>query len=128
MKLVNIEDIEDIILTKYEFDKILNNGKRSDLNSFIHKYCNCNKFSIITFDEKTKKSDIVGFNIEQLDSEYYLFCTSQSDTTDIETLLKKYNYNIDSLKPLSNIQITKIYESESSYKLLIKDGLYYNIC
>ena len=113
MKIININDIEDLISAKIEIDKKLNNGK-SDLNEFINKYCILD--SIIIY-----KNQYIPFKL--YDNEYIFV----SDLTNIDIITEfleniKYDY--------SNLKDTTFFEMNdedflNNTKLLLYNNKYY---
>lgn len=116
MKIIDITDIEDIVLAKYEID---NNDPecegRSDLNEFINKYCTLSDVLIID-------NSMISFNYIEIFNNKYLFVSSKESSDCIIDFLKSIKYNYDNLKEYS---MTDLIISKSSY--FIHDNKYYKI-
>lgn len=99
--IVNISDIEDLIIAKYNIDKErIKNGEidgRSNLNEFISTYANVSKYTVIL--DVFEDPRIVSFNIVKMSEETYLFITGNDDDIKfVSDNLEKINYDLSKLK------------------------------
>lgn len=116
MKIININDIEDIILAKYEIDN--NNPKcegRSDLNEFINTYCTLNDTLVI--DNK-----LISFNYVSLFNNKYLFINDKNELDVIQKFLTSIKYDYNNLKEFS---INELFTKNNYY--FIHNSKYYSI-
>lgn len=114
MKIVDINDIEDIILAKYEIDK--NDPEcetRSNLAEFMSKYCTLTDVLVID-------GQLLSFKYVELFNHTYLFISDKNQLNEISNFLSLINYNIDNLKeiPMTELMI-------NSDKYLIHNNKYY---
>lgn len=86
MKIININDIEDLITAKIEIDKKSENGK-SDLNEFINNYCLLDSVII-------DKNQYIPF---KLYNNEYLFVSDMSNIDTITEFLEKIKYDYSNL-------------------------------
>ena len=107
MTIVNINDIEDLIIAKYEIDTILNEqGKlegRSNLQEFINKFANPQYIYLI--------DDLqIPFNYFKIENKDYLFVTNsdESEINIIKAKLKVLKYNLNNLVLLSKNKLSKM--------------------
>ena len=120
MKIVNIDDIEDIILTKHEIDT--NNPDiedRSNLTDFISKYCNLTD-AIIDNDNIIPFKYIKEFNKE------YLFISDKEHINGIMELLNKIKYDFNNLKQIHNYTDYMSMNMNNLY-LIYHDTKYYKL-
>lgn len=116
MKIVNISDIEDIVLAKYEIDT--NNPAcegRSNLNDFIKDYCTLTDTLIID-------NEYISFNYVELFDHKYLFISDDKNTKKIIYFLSSIQYNYDNLQLL---QMNEIITDNFSY--FIHNNKYYKV-
>ena len=122
MKVVNINDIEDLILAKHEIDliRIDHNeiSERSILNEFIYEYVTP-KYTYILNDKN------ISFNYVKIYDNDYLFVTENNE--DINKILinriQRLKYNMDNLVELSKTDLTKLMDANN---VIIYNGKYYN--
>lgn len=121
MTIVNINDIEDLIIAKYEIDTILNEqGKlegRSNLQEFINKFANPQYIYLI--------DDLqIPFNYFKIENKDYLFVTNsdESEINIIKTKLKVLKYNLNNLVLLSKNKLSKMIDINN---VIIYDQKYY---
>ena len=121
MTIVNINDIEDLIIAKYEIDTILNEqGKlegRSNLQEFINKFANPQYIYLI--------DDLqIPFNYFKIENKDYLFVTNsdESEINIIKAKLKVLKYNLNNLVLLSKNKLSKMIDMNN---VIIYDQKYY---
>ena len=121
MTIVNINDIEDLIIAKYEIDTILNEqGKlegRSNLREFINKFANPQYIYLI--------DDLqIPFNYFKIENKDYLFVTNtdESEINIIKAKLKVLKYNLNNLVLLSKNKLSKMIDINN---VIIYDQKYY---
>ena len=121
MTIVNINDIEDLIIAKYEIDTILNEqGKlegRSNLQEFINKFANPQYIYLI--------DDLqIPFNYFKIENKDYLFVTNsdESEINIIKAKLKVLKYNLNNLILLSKNKLSKMIDINN---VIIYDQKYY---
>ena len=121
MTIVNINDIEDLIIAKYEIDTILNEqGKlegRSNLQEFINKFANPQYIYLI--------DDLqIPFNYFKIENKDYLFVTNsdESEINIIKAKLKVLKYNLNNLVLLSKNDLSKMIDMNN---VIIYDQKYY---
>jgi len=96
MKIVNINDIEDLILTKHEIDLMLiEDGiidKRTEINYFLETYAMPNKVYI--YNDKT-----IPFTLYEIHNKKYLFVTNynQNELDILQAKIKQIKYNLNNL-------------------------------
>ena len=121
MTIVNINDIEDLIIAKYEIDTILNEqGKlegRSNLQEFINKFANP-QYSYLIDDLQ------IPFNYFKIENKDYLFVTNsdESEINIIKAKLKVLKYNLNNLVLLSKNKLSKMIDINN---VIIYDQKYY---
>ena len=100
MTIVNINDIEDLIIAKYEIDTILNEqGKlegRSNLQEFINEFATPQYIYLINNLQ-------IPFNYFKFENKDYLFVTN-SDESEINIIKSKEISNRHFLRSLSRIK------------------------
>lgn len=121
MTIVNINDIEDLIISKYEIDTILNEqGKlegRSNLQEFINKFANPQYIYLI--------DDLqIPFNYFKIENKDYLFVTNsdESEINIIKAKLKVLKYDLNNLVLLSKNKLSKMIDINN---VIIYDQKYY---
>ena len=121
MTVENINDIEDLIIAKYEIDTILNEqGKlegRSNLQEFINKFANPQYIYLI--------DDLqIPFNYFKIENKDYLFVTNsdESEINIIKAKLKVLKYNLNNLVLLSKNKLSKMIDINN---VIIYDQKYY---
>ena len=121
MTIVNINDIEDLIIAKYEIDTILNEqGKlegRSNLQEFINKFANLQYIYLID-------NLRIPFNYFKIENKDYLFVTNsdESEINIIKAKLKVLKYNLNNLVLLSKNKLSKMIDINN---VIIYDQKYY---
>ncbi len=96
MKIVNINDIEDLILAKHEIDLMLiEDGiidKRTEINYFLETYAMPNKVDI--YNDKT-----IPFTLYEIHNNKYLFVTNynQNELDILQAKIKQIKYNLNNL-------------------------------
>lgn len=121
MTIVNINDIEDLIIAKYEIDTILNEqGKlegRSNLQEFINEFANLQYIYLI---DNLK----IPFNYFKIENKDYLFVTNsdESEINIIKAKLKVLKYDLNNLVLLSKNKLSKMIDINN---VIIYDQKYY---
>lgn len=121
MTIVNINDIEDLIIAKYEIDTILNEqGKlegRSNLQEFINEYATPQYIYLINNLQ-------IPFNYFKFENKDYLFVTNsdESEINIIKSKLKVLKYNLNNLVLLSKNDLSKMIDMNN---VIIYDQKYY---
>ena len=121
MTIVNINDIEDLIIAKYEIDTILNEqGKlegRSNLQEFINEFANPQYIYLIDNLQ-------IPFNYFKIENKDYLFVTNsdESEINIIKAKLKVLKYNLNNLVLLSKNKLSKMIDINN---VIIYDQKYY---
>ena len=96
MKIVNINDIEDLILAKHEIDLMLiEDGiidKRTEINYFLETYAMPNKVYI--YNDKT-----IPFTLYEIHNNKYLFVTNynQNELDILQAKIEQIKYNLNNL-------------------------------
>ncbi len=107
MTIVNINDIEDLIIAKYEIDNILNEqGKlegRSNLQEFINEFANLQYIYLID-------NLRIPFNYFKIENKDYLFVANsdESEINIIKAKLKVLKYDLNNLVLLSKNKLSKM--------------------
>ena len=123
MKIVNINDIEDLILTKHEIDLMLIEDKvieeRTTINEFLEKYAmptNIYMYNGIS----------IPFKLYELHGNKYLFVTNynKEEIIILETKIKQIKYDMSNLIQLTNDEIQKM-EDYSKENFIIINNHYY---
>lgn len=121
MTIVNINDIEDLIISKYEIDTILNEqGKlegRSNLQEFISEFATPQYIYLI--------NDLqIPFNYFKFENKDYLFVTNsdESEINIIKAKLKVLKYDLNNLVLLSKNELSKMINMDN---VIIYDQKYY---
>ena len=121
MTIVNINDIEDLIIAKYEIDTILNEqGKlegRSNLQEFINEFATPQYIYLINNLQ-------IPFNYFKFENKDYLFVTNsdESEINIIKSKLKVLKYNLNNLVLLSKNKLSKMIDINN---VIIYDQKYY---
>lgn len=121
MTIVNINDIEDLIIAKYEIDTILNEqGKlegRSNLQEFINEFATPQYIYLINNLQ-------IPFNYFKFENKDYLFVTNsdESEINIIKSKLKVLKYNLNNLILLSKNDLSKMIDMNN---VIIYDQKYY---
>ena len=121
MTIVNINDIEDLIIAKYEIDTILNEqGKlegRSNIQEFINEFATPQYIYLINNLQ-------IPFNYFKFENKDYLFVTNsdESEINIIKSKLKVLKYNLNNLVLLSKNDLSKMIDMNN---VIIYDQKYY---
>ena len=121
MTIVNINDIEDLIIAKYEIDTILNEqGKlegRSNLQEFINEFATPQYIYLINNLQ-------IPFSYFKFENKDYLFVTDsdESEINIIKSKLKVLKYNLNNLVLLSKNDLSKMIDMNN---VIIYDQKYY---
>ncbi len=121
MTIVNINDIEDLIIAKYEIDTILNEqGKlegRSNLQEFINEFATPQYIYLINNLQ-------IPFNYFKFENKDYLFVTNsdESEINIIKSKLKVLKYDLNNLVLLSKNKLSKMIDVNN---VIIYDQKYY---
>lgn len=123
MKIVNINDIEDLILAKHEIDLILiEDGvieKRTELDEFITKYATPKCVYVVN-------GVNIPFVLTKIKDNYYLFVTNYNND-EIELLtskIKLIKYDMNNLVELKFQDMLKMTDVDNDNFVII-DGKYY---
>ena len=121
MTIVNINDIEDLIIAKYDIDTILNEqGKlegRSNLQEFINKFATPQYIYLINNLQ-------IPFSYFKFENKDYLFVTNsdESEINIIKSKLKVLKYNLNNIVLLSKNDLSKMIDMNN---VIIYDQKYY---
>ena len=125
MKIVNINDIEDLIINKYFIEqKLLEDNKiesKMSIDEFINTYA---KIDLIY-----KLQDFnIPFGFRKINGEDYLFViTDDNNILDIiKNKLKLLKYNLDNLQKVNYVDLLKN-EHLRDEEYIIKDSDYYKV-
>ena len=123
MQIVNINNIEDLIIAKYEIEKIKLANKEIEFKSTIEEFLtNTAKVDYIY----VYKGINIPFGFHKINNEDYLFVTND-DKQQIEILLTKLKlikYNMNNLIKLSNLELSKIEDLNMDDFIIINNGYY----
>lgn len=123
MKIVNINDIEDLILTKHEIDLMLIEDKiikeRTTINGFLETYAmpkNIYMYNGVS----------IPFKLYILHDKKYLFVTNynKQENDVLENKIKQIKYDMNNLVQLTNDEIQKM-EDYSNENFIIINNHYY---
>lgn len=123
MKIVNINDIEDLILTKHEIDLMLMEDKiikeRTTINGFLETYAmpkNIYMYNGVS----------IPFKLYILHDKKYLFVTNynKQENDVLENKIKQIKYDMNNLVQLTNDEIQKM-EDYSNENFIIINNHYY---
>lgn len=123
MKIVNINDIEDLILAKHEIDLMLIEDKiieeRTTINGFLENYAmpkNIYMYNGIS----------IPFKLYIIHGNKYLFVTNynKQENEVLENKMKQIKYDMNNLVRLTNDEIQKM-EDYSNENFIIIDNHYY---
>ena len=123
MKIVNINDIEDLILAKHEIDLILIEDRvieeRTTINEFLEKYAmpkNIYMYNGIS----------IPFKLYILHDKKYLFVTNynKQENEVLENKIKQIKYDMNNLVRLTNAEIQRM-EDYSNENFIIINNHYY---
>lgn len=123
MKIVNVNDIEDLIINKYFIEqKLLEDGvieEKHTLKEFISKYAR------VDYIYKFKNINIP-FGINEINNEKYLFVIN-NDKNLIDILMKKLKSIKYDLNNLTRVSYESLMKSENLNEedFIIKDAEYY---
>ena len=123
MKVVNINDIEDLILAKHEIDLMLIEDKiieeRTTINGFLEKYAM--PINIYMFNGHS-----IPFQLFEIHNNKYLFVTSynKEELLVLENKIKQLKYNLNNLVQIKSDEINKIQDINEE-NFIIKDNKYY---
>jgi len=122
MKVVNINDIEDLILAKHEIDILRIEHKeiteRSILQEFINSYASP-KYIYMINDMQ------IPFNYIKVYDNDYLFVTdyNKENVEIVTNKIKRLKYDMNNLVKLTNIDLINLLEANN---VIIYNGQYYN--
>lgn len=114
MKIINVNDIEELIVFKYESEK--KSGKKTDLQKYLETYTNLSKIYVTQTDEK------VPFDIFTINGEKVVFAIFEDDKIKNKFIdkMNSINYDMSSLKEYSieniytqHIQLNDIFYIDS---------------
>lgn len=123
MKIININDIEDLILAKHEIDLILMEDKiidkRTEVKEFMEKYAmptNLYLYNGIS----------IPFKLYTLHDKKYLFVTNynKDEINVLENKIKQIKYDMNNLVELTRDDANKITNIENE-KIIIINNKYY---
>ncbi len=123
MKIININDIEDLILAKHEIDLILIEDKviehRTEINEFLEKYAMPN--NIYMYDGIS-----IPFKLYTLHDNKYLFVTNynKQEIEVLENKLKQIKYNMNNLVKLTNSEIQNMQDYSKENFIIINNNYF----
>jgi len=105
--VVNISDIEELITSKIEIDKLLIESnaitEKMDLNYFLQKYATLSN----TYISQTK---VIAFNFYNIEDNKYLFINEKNETSDkLVSELEKINYDLSKLVDITSGELVNTY-------------------
>lgn len=121
VKIVNINDIEDLILAKHEIDLLRIDHKeiseRSVLQDFVTTYALTNYIYLINDKQ-------IPFNYVSIYDNDYLFVTEYIEENKLLiNKLKQLRYDLNNLTKLTQMELINI---ETLNNIIIYNGQYYN--
>ena len=121
IKIVNINDIEDLILAKHEIDLLRIDHKeiseRSILQDFVTTYALTNYIYLINDKQ-------IPFNYVSIYDNDYLFVTEYIEENKLLiNKLKQLRYDLNNLTKLTQMELINI---ETLNNIIIYNGQYYN--
>ncbi len=121
IKIVNINDIEDLILAKHEIDLLRIDHKeiseRSVLQDFVTTYALTNYIYLINDKQ-------IPFNYVSIYDNDYLFVTEYIEENKLLiNKLKQLRYDLNNLTKLTQMELINI---ETLNNIIIYNGQYYN--
>ena len=123
MKIISINDIEDLILTKHEIDLMLIDDKvidkRTEINDFINTYA-------MPKDIYMYNGTSIPFKLFELHNNKYLFVTNynKEELLVLENKLKQLKYDMNNLIELSYEEMLQIQDINNENFLIINNKYY----
>lgn len=123
MKIININDIEDLILAKHEIDLMLIEDnvieKRTELNEFLEKYA-------MPTDIYIYNGLSISFKLYILHDKKYLFVTNynKEELNILENKLKSIKYDINNLINIKYSDTINMLDLENQNFLIINNKYY----
>lgn len=123
MKIVNINDIEDLILAKHEIDLMLMEDKiidkRTELNDFITKYAIPNNIYVVN-------GVNIPFKLFTIHDNKYLFVTNYNkDELDVlKNKIKLLKYDMNNLVELTMIDMFNMTDPMNDNFIIINNKYY----
>ena len=123
MKIININDIEDLILAKHEIDLMLIEDnvieKRTELNEFLEKYA-------MPTDIYIYNRLSISFKLYILHDKKYLFVTNynKEELNILENKLKSIKYDINNLINIKYSDTINMLDLENQNFLIINNKYY----
>ena len=126
MKIININDIEDLILAKHEIDLIRIDkneiSERSNLNDFINKYAS--PIYVYLVNDKQIAFNYVKIYKDEVNYNDYLFVTDYIDENKlIVNKIKHLKYDMNNLTKISISDLANLTEMNN---IIIYNNQYYN--
>jgi len=123
MNIVNINNIEDLIIAKYNIENYLIETKQIEekdtLSNFLTNTANINMIYLY-------KGNPIPFCFKIINNEQYLFVTNdnENEINLVVNKIKLCKYDLNNLYKLSNEEINKIENLEDSDYIIINNKIY----
>ena len=123
MKIININDIEDLILTKHEIDLILMKDniidERTTINDFLNKYAMPDNVYVVN-------GINIPFKLFNLHDEHYLFVTNynKEEIEILENKIKLLKYDMNNLVELKFNDMLQMQDIDNENFIIINNKYY----
>ena len=123
MKIVNINDIEDLILAKHEIDLMLIDDKiiekRTEVTEFLDKYAMPNDVYVVNGVQ-------IPFKLFNIHNEHYLFVTNynEDELTVLENKIKLLKYDMNNIVELKFNDMVQMQDIGNENFLIINNKYY----
>ena len=123
MKIVNINDIEDLILAKHEIDLMLIDDKiiekRTEVTEFLDKYA-------IPYNVYVVNGVQIPFKLFNIHNEHYLFVTNynEDELTVLENKIKLLKYDMNNIIELKFDDMLKMQDINNADFIIINNKYY----
>ena len=123
MKIVNINDIEDLILAKHEIDLMLIDDKiiekRTEVTEFLDKYAMPNDVYVVNGVQ-------IPFKLFNIHNEHYLFVTNynEDELTVLENKIKLLKYDMNNIIELKFDDMLKMQDIDNADFIIINNKYY----
>ena len=123
MKIVNINDIEDLILAKHEIDLMLIDDKiiekRTEVTEFLDKYAIPDNVYVVNGVQ-------IPFKLFNIHNEHYLFVTNynEDELTVLENKIKLLKYDMNNIIELKFDDMLKMQDINNADFIIINNKYY----